>query len=113
MYPPVVAEQRRLRGHDAIGARAHAELAHRSDRDLLVIAADEQRVMVTENIRDFLDIDAEYRQTGRQHFGVILTTDHKYPRRHGAGIGRLVTALDAWLREHPEAATADSLIWWL
>ena len=113
MYVPQIAEQLRRRGHDAIAARAFPNLEDLSDRDLLGIAASEGRVLVTENVRDFLIIDAEYRQLGRQHFGVILAMDRKYPRRHGAGSGRLVTALDAWLREHTEEATGDSLIWWL
>ena len=113
MYPPQIAEQLQRRGHDVIGARAFPHLEDLSDRDLLRIAASEGRVLVTENIRDFPIIDAEYRQLDQQHFGVILATDRKYPRRHGAGSGRLVTALDAWLREHPEEATGDSTVWWL
>ena len=113
MYPPTIAEQLQRSGHDAIAARADPQLAHRSDRDLLVIAARDRRAIVTENVRDFLVIDAEYRQDGRAHFGIILTTDHRFPRRRGAGSGRLVMALDAWLHEHPEEAAGNSLIWWL
>jgi hypothetical protein len=60
-----------------------------------------------------MDLDAEYRRDGRIHFGMILTSNRGFSRHVAGGIGRLVIALDAWLRDHPEEATADSLIWWL
>jgi hypothetical protein len=70
-------------------------------------------VIITENTRDFLILDRDLREAGEVHGGVILVSDRRYPRRHHAGVGRLVTALDAWLREHPDEATASSLMWWL
>jgi hypothetical protein len=113
MYAPPIAEELRRRGHDVIAARAFPRLEDLPDRDLLAFCQRERRVIVTENIHDFIDIDAEIREAGHSHAGVILTPDRRYPRRRSAGIGKLVTALDAWLREHPEEATGDSRIWWL
>jgi hypothetical protein len=57
-------------------------------------------------------LDAMYHAAGRHHFGMILTTDRSYSRHQGGAIGRLVTALDAWLQEHPDEADESSLIWW-
>lgn len=113
MYTQVIAEQLRRRGHDVISAHEREGLSAASDDDLLTRARSEQRAVVTENIHDFMDLDAEYRRDGRVHFGMILTSDQRFPRHAAGGIGRLVIALDAWLHEHPEEATGDSLIWWL
>jgi predicted nuclease of predicted toxin-antitoxin system len=113
MYPPVVADQLRRRGHDAIAARASAQLRELSDLALIVVARAERLVIVTENTRDFLILDGELRLRGEPHCGFILVSARSYPRRHHAGVGRLVTALDAWLREHPDEADESSLIWWL
>jgi hypothetical protein len=113
MYTHVVAEQLRRRGHDVMSAHEREGLAAASDERLLDVAASEGRAVVTENIHDFMDLDAEYRRDGRAHFGVVLTSDQRFPRHAAGGIGRLVIALDAWLHEHPEEATGESHIWWL
>lgn len=113
MYPPPVAEQLRLRGHDVIAARGNPQLQDLLDDELLTLARDQQRVIVSENQRDFVLLDEEWRRNGWPHLGVILTTDYQFPRRRGAGIGRLVRALEAWLAEHPGEAQPDSQLWWL
>jgi hypothetical protein len=109
MFPPIVAEQLQRRGHDVIAARAFPHLKDLSDRDMIAFALRESRVIVTENHRDFINLDSELRREGFSHTDFILTSDRRFPRRHHAGVGRLVTALDAWLNEHPEEATASSI----
>ena len=113
MYAPAIAEQLRQRGHDVVAARARDDLADLSDPDLLAAVLAEQRVIVTENVIDFMVLDAEFRRAGRDHAGIIMATARRYPRRRGAGIGQLVMALDAWLRERADEAIASSMIWWL
>jgi hypothetical protein len=113
MYTHVIAEQLRRRGHDVVSVQEREGLAVVSDDAVLAAARDEGRAVVTENIHDFMDLDARYRRDGKVHFGVILTTDQRFPRHAAGGIGRLVIALDDWLREHPEEAAANSLVWWL
>jgi hypothetical protein len=113
MYTHVIAEQLRRRGHDVVSPHEREGLAAASDADLLVVAQNEGRAIVTENIHDFMDLDAEYRRGGRAHCGMILTSDQRFPRHAAGGIGRLVIALDGWLQEHSGEATADSLVWWL
>ena len=113
MYTPVIAEQLRRRGHDVVSASEYERLAQAEDDVILGFAVSERRVVVTENIHDFVRLDREYRADGRSHFGMLLSTDRGYSRHDGGAIGRLVTALDAWLKEHPEEADESSLIWWL
>lgn len=113
MYSPTIAEQLRRRGHDVLAARALEVLEDLPDDELFAIAQAEGRVVVTENVNHFLDLDAFYRERGQEHMGLILTTNHGFPRSRPSHIGRLVTALDAWLQEHPGDAPATSMIWWL
>ena len=113
MYTPAIAEQLRLRGHDVTSARADPEREHRPDSVIFAIAQAEGRVIVTENVHDFLRIEGQYRAQGQDHAGLILTTNHRFPRGVPATIGRLVIAFDAWLQEHPGDEPASSMIWWL
>jgi hypothetical protein len=113
MYNPVVADQLRRRGHDAVSAHEVEGLGSASDDRIVGFAVVERRAVVTENVPDFVRIDGEYRAQGRDHFGMLLTSNQGFSRHQAGGVGRLVTALDAWLKEHPEEAAASSLIWWL
>lgn len=112
MYSHVIAEQLRARGHDADAVIEHAELRGRVDTDIFALAQTEQRAVVTENIRDFSDIATNYDQRGQAHFGAVLVDRGRYPRASPGTIGRMVTALDRLLSEHPEA-TPLSLRHWL
>src|SRR5687768_12694112 len=105
MYTQVIAEQLRRRGHDVVSALERPDGAQASDAALLAMAHEEGRAIVTENIHDFMDLDAEYRRDGHVHFGVILTSNRGFSRHSAGRIGLLVTALDVWLREYPEEAT--------
>jgi hypothetical protein len=113
MYAPAIAEQLRRRGHDVIAAVAQLEMADLLDPDLFASAQGQGRVIVTENIDDFLVLDAQYREQGQEHMGLILTNNHRFPRGVPATTGQLVRALDAWLQEHPGDEPAISMIWWL
>ena len=113
MYQPVIASQMQQRGYDIIAARADSKLENLSDPEILAFARNQQRVLITENMRDFVRIDAQWRREELVHCGVILVDDYKYLRKHGAGIGKLIRALEAWLAEHPGEAEPDSQLWWL
>jgi hypothetical protein len=113
MYNPVVADQLRRRGHDAVSAHDIEGLENTPDENIVAFATAERRAVVTENVPDFLRIDREHRAQGRDHYGMLLTSNQGFSRHQAGGVGRLVTALDAWLQEHPEEATASSMVWWL
>lgn len=101
MYPPAIAEQLGLRGHDAAAVAARGELRALSDPDLFATAQDERRAIATENISDFTSIADAYDQRGQLHYGLVLVDPGKYPRGEKRTIGRMVTAIDSMLREHP------------
>lgn len=113
MYDPAVAEQLRRRGHDAIAASGHPDLGSLLDPDIFAVAQTEQRTVVTENVPDFLPLDALYRAQQRAHYGLILTTDRRFSRSSERHVGRLVLALDAFLRTQATKPQATSLIHWL
>lgn len=112
MYPPAIAEQLRDRKHDADAVTERAELRTRADADLFALAQSEQRAVVTENIDDFSAIAGDHDQRGQAHFGLVLVSHSRYPRSSPGTIGRMVTALDRLLGEHPEA-TPTSVRHWL
>ena len=102
MYSPTIAEQLRRRGHDVIAAKEDPDLATLGDDVLFAAAQGDGRALVTENLKDFLPLDAEYRRRGWVHHGVVLTTDRRFGRGDRAHIGHLVRALDALLQEDAE-----------
>lgn len=101
MYPPSIAEQLRLRGHDAVATAGRPELRALSDLELFAVAQQEQRATATENIADFVPIADVYDQRGQLHHGLVLVDPHKYPRGDQSTIGRMVIALDKLLRANP------------
>lgn len=113
MFSEEIANQIQRRGHDVTAVQGQAPLMSREDYELFARAQEQQRIFVTENVPDFLNLDTIYRVAGRHHFGLILTTNRQFSRRGGAGIGRLVRALETWLTEHPGEARPDSRLWWL
>jgi len=112
MYPPAIAEQLRARGHDADAVVEHAELRGLPDTEIFALAQTEQRALVTEDIADLSVIANAYDQRGQAHFGLVLVDLNRYPRASPGTIGRMVTALDRLLGEHPEQ-TPTSLRHWL
>jgi Domain of unknown function (DUF5615) len=111
MYPPAIAEQLREHGHDVQTVTERAELRALADTDIFALAQQEQRAVVSENIADFSVIAGGYDQRGQAHFGLILVPPGGYPRGHPGTVGRMVTALDQLLDEHPEARPRSLRHW--
>lgn len=112
MYSSAAAEQLRGCGHDAEAVTERAELRSLADIAIFALAQQERRAVVTENIDDFSVIANGYDQRGQAHHGLVLVQPGNYPRHHPGTIGRMVTALDRLLGEHPES-TPTSLRHWL
>ena len=109
MFDPEIARQLRKRGHD-VGAIAElSELRSLSDREVLLWATTSDRVLVSENVQDFLPLHLEMAAASIGHAGLVLTTHRKYPRTR-RGIGGLVKALAA-LFDQPELDIADRVHW--
>lgn len=112
MYPPVIAEQLRSRGHDVDAVTARRDLRSLSDADVFAAAQRERRAVVTENIGDFSTIADAADERGHAHHGLILVDPAKYPRGRARTIGRMVTQLDTLLNDH-RGDEATSLRHWL
>jgi predicted nuclease of predicted toxin-antitoxin system len=112
MFTPRIAEQLRRRGHDVTAAAEFKDLEELLDPDLFAVAQMQQRAVVTNDVAGFVELDRLYRQQGRPHYGVVLTSDHRFSRTV-AGIGNLVIALEAFLRTQPAEPRATSLVHWL
>jgi predicted nuclease of predicted toxin-antitoxin system len=104
MYTPAVAEELRLRGHDAVSVHdaSHVALAGASDADVLAAARRQERTLVTENVRDFRPLESALLTDGSHHAGVVYTSNRQFPRGDPATTGQLVRALDALLRTIPD-----------
>lgn len=59
-------------GHDVLSLVADPTLSSLDDPEVLVLAADEHRILVTRNARDFAPLLREWAEAGRQHAGCIL-----------------------------------------
>jgi len=101
MYPAVIAEQVRRRGHDATAVTERHELRALSDGAIFRLCQQERRAVVTENVADFIPLADDADQRGEPHHGLVLVDPAKYPRGNRRTIGRLVTALDGLLADRP------------
>lgn len=109
-YADEIAERVRERGHDAVTVFERG-LKGSEDEALLVLCATERRALVTNNVRDFVPLARAWGAAGREHGGLLLTSDASLPRHRG-GIGPLVQALAAVMDAHPgELDLADQVRW--
>lgn len=95
-----IAEALRADGHD-VQATGDVGLSGTSDEELLVIALEQGRVLVTNNVADFVPIEREWAAGGDVHQGIIYTSDGSVPRAVNQ-MGELLTRLARMLEEHPD-----------
>jgi predicted nuclease of predicted toxin-antitoxin system len=108
MYPPRISEQLRARGRDVASVHdpEYRALKGEPDEEVWSAALAADRVLVTENVRDFRRIETDALASAQPTARLIFTTDRQFPRGDPATVGRLVTALDALLIAEPELATS-------
>ena len=111
MLAPAIARELAARGHDVEALAGHPERTGLSDRDVMDLARRERRAVVTNNVRDYRPLHHEaVAPGGPGHFGMVFMPGGY--RRTRADIGRIVTALEAKLAEHPgERDLADAETW--
>lgn len=113
MFPPTIAKRLRdEHGHDVVAVAEQDELRGLQDADIFLAAQEEERIIVTENVRDFRPIAREWQAMGKVHFGLVLTTNRRFPRAHSRTAGRLVRALNDIIDAeagHPPASNRE--IW--
>jgi hypothetical protein len=93
MLSPKIAEQLRLRGHDAYAITERADLVGLSDEQVLVLGTDEDRVVITLNIADFASLHAEWQAQGRPHHGIVYVSTTTFPQDR-TFLGSLLGSLD-------------------
>ena len=81
------------------------------DEALLLLCAENQRALVTNDVGDFTVIVRRWALEGRRHSGLVFTSDASMPRsRHT--IGQYVQALEMLLAANPrEDVFADRVHW--
>lgn len=97
MISPRVADGLRQRGHDVV-ATVERDALGASDIRQLALAIREERALVTYNIADFVTIARASARLGRDHAGIVLVSDRRFPP---SDVGGLVRALDELLQRHP------------
>jgi len=107
MWPPEIAIQLRRRGHDALAVAERPELRGQPDIAIFAFAQAEERAIVIENVVDYRPLAARGLQQGRSHFGLVFTSNHRFPRHDPRTAGRLITALDELLSSGLEAANLE------
>jgi Domain of unknown function (DUF5615) len=81
------------------------------DEPLLVLCDAESRALLTNNASDFVPIVRLSAAAGRDHAGLLLTSDASLPRTKGR-IGRYVELLSALMGASPaERALAGQVRW--
>ena len=97
MYPALLAEQLRARGHDVVSLHEpdYRWLEGMPDAKVFAAVVAEGRALVTENVPDFRRLEADALASGKPSPPLIFTTNRQFPRGAPATVGRLLASLDA------------------
>lgn len=99
-----IAELLRDRGYDVEAVADRSDLAGGSDRAILEAAAAEDRVVITNNVKDFRPLAAEQLARGESHAGLILLPSSRTRTRHA--VTMLADAIEQVLRAHADGLLA-------
>ena len=80
MFPPSIAEGLRRKGREVVAVQETPAPRGLSDPQLFVTAQLEHRVLVTENISDFVQVESAWRaEQEAPHSGLILVAPGAFP----------------------------------
>ncbi len=88
----VVGRHLREQGHDVLALDEHRGLEGLDDPNVLELAAQEGRILLTHNVRDFPDILREWADEGREHAGCIILVGIQLGQ-----FGQLIRSIEAAL----------------
>jgi hypothetical protein len=91
-------------GYDVDAVAERDDLAGRSDRVVFEVACGEGRAVVTNNIKDFRPLAAEYLAQGRVHSGLVLLPSARTQSRDA--IAAIATAIESVLSDNSEGLDA-------
>jgi hypothetical protein len=95
----VIARELRKRGHDVRAANEEPTLDGWEDESLLRLAAEDERIVVAFNVRDFARIAVEWAGGGRHHAGLLMIVGVD----HGE-FGSILRIVEAALAHRPDQA---------
>lgn len=85
-------------GHDVLYLSTDVALGALDDTEVLALAAEQERILVTRNSRDFAPLLREWAEAGRHHSGCILI----WTLERGE-FGRILKGLQRLLAARPDA----------
>ena len=97
---PHIAVLLRQAGYDVDAVASRQDLAGRGDRIIFEAAYGEDRALVTNNVKDFRPLAAEWLAQGRVHAGLILLPSKRTRTRDT--IAAVAAAIENTLRDHPD-----------
>jgi predicted nuclease of predicted toxin-antitoxin system len=92
LSPKRIGSALEKRGHDVLSLASDPALGALDDPQVLELAAEQSRLLVTRNARDFAPLARVWAEAGRQHAGCILiwTLDHNEFGAIVRGVTRLL-----------------------
>ncbi len=82
------------------------------DGSLLALAEREDRALLTNNVRDFLELTARWASSGQDHCGLLFTSDASLPRGR-SNIGTYVEHLGRLMDANPGRRPLENQVRWL
>ena len=110
-YASAIADALRAKGHDVDSVDGRG-LGGSDDEPLLELCDQESRALLTNNVRDFVPLAREWAAAGRDHSGLIFTSDVSLPRHKGT-VGLYVSLLSALITANPAQRAQANQIRWL
>lgn len=111
MYAPALAAALRDAGIDAKGVSEDALLWGLPDADVWALAQREGRAVVTEDVADFLRLEAWWRSRGDRHCGLLVLRRERLLRRHDAAVRVAAERLVALLEHRSPEELVDLVQW--
>ena len=102
---PQIAVLLRQAGHDVDAVADREDLVGRSDRIVLEVACGEGRAVMTNNVKDFRPLAAEWLAQGRVHAGLILLPSTRTRTRHA--IAAIAAAIENVFHDHPDGLSGS------
>jgi hypothetical protein len=102
---PQIAAFLRQAGLDVDAVADRPDLIGRSDRFIFEVACSEDRAVITNNIKDFRPLAAQWLAQGRVHAGLILLPSSRTRTR--AAITMLADRVARVLRDNPDGLASS------
>lgn len=87
----------RERGHDVLAVAEERDLDGASDEEILELASEQERILVTFDAADFPRICRDWTEAGKPHWGCAVVVGVRHHE-----FGAAVQALDAAFRARPD-----------